>query len=228
MREKNFTVINQIRELENVHLISCLNVLDRCVDPRALMADIHTALHPAGRVILALVLPYNHYVERSEFNFNMAIENYSIIIFRFIAHACWASSSTLAIAIASIQRGNQRILPTTRTNGISCWKLHQSGLPMRRRFATIVLLAHRHSSDSLESSLNHAILTVFPIFFFDTSRCNKNIPIRVRKILRNFYAFIERPNLSLKMNLRGSLIADITRKNWEIWRSRVLLWKEMC
>lgn len=66
LREKNFTVINQIREVENVHLISCLNVLDRCVDPRSLMADIHAALHPKGRAIIALVLPYNHYVERSE------------------------------------------------------------------------------------------------------------------------------------------------------------------
>lgn len=66
LREKNFTVINQISELENVHLISCLNVLDRCVDPRSLLADIHAALHPKGRVLLALVLPYNHYVERSE------------------------------------------------------------------------------------------------------------------------------------------------------------------
>jgi ubiquinone/menaquinone biosynthesis C-methylase UbiE len=65
LRDKNFTVINEIRELENVHLISCLNVLDRCVDPKSLMADIHAALHPKGRVLLALVLPYNHYVERS-------------------------------------------------------------------------------------------------------------------------------------------------------------------
>lgn len=30
LREKDITVINDIRELENVHFISCLNVLDRC------------------------------------------------------------------------------------------------------------------------------------------------------------------------------------------------------
>lgn len=66
LREKGMTVINDIRELSNVHLISCLNVLDRCVDPKGLLSDIHSALHPNGRAVLALVLPYNHYVERSE------------------------------------------------------------------------------------------------------------------------------------------------------------------
>jgi hypothetical protein len=65
LREKNITVINDIREMENVHLISCLNVLDRCVDPKSLLTDIHHSLHPNGRAILALVLPYNHYVERN-------------------------------------------------------------------------------------------------------------------------------------------------------------------
>lgn len=65
LREKTFTVINDIQELQNVHLIACLNVLDRCSDPKTLLSDIHKSLHPNGRVILALVLPYNHYVERS-------------------------------------------------------------------------------------------------------------------------------------------------------------------
>lgn len=66
LREKGMTVINEIRDLSNVHLISCLNVLDRCVDPRGLLTDIYNSLHPNGRALLALVLPYNHYVERSE------------------------------------------------------------------------------------------------------------------------------------------------------------------
>jgi SAM-dependent methyltransferase len=65
LREKNFSVINDIRELENVHLISCLNVLDRCVDPKSLLTDIYHSMHPNGRALLALVLPYNHYVERN-------------------------------------------------------------------------------------------------------------------------------------------------------------------
>lgn len=65
LREKNIAVVNDIRELNDVHLISCLNVLDRCVDPKALLTDIYHSLHPTGRVLLALVLPYNHYVERN-------------------------------------------------------------------------------------------------------------------------------------------------------------------
>lgn len=65
LREKNIAIINDIRELNDVHLISCLNVLDRCVDPKALLTDIYHSLHPTGRVLLALVLPYNHYVERN-------------------------------------------------------------------------------------------------------------------------------------------------------------------
>lgn len=65
LREKNIEVINEIRDVENVHLISCLNVLDRCVDPKALLTDVYQSLHPNGRALLALVLPYNHYVERN-------------------------------------------------------------------------------------------------------------------------------------------------------------------
>lgn len=65
LREKDITVINDIRELENVHLVSCLNVLDRCSDPKSILADIHSSLHPNGRALMALVLPYNHYVERT-------------------------------------------------------------------------------------------------------------------------------------------------------------------
>lgn len=65
LREKNINVITDIREIDNVHLISCLNVLDRCIDPKSLLTDIYHSLHPKGRALLALVLPYNHYVERN-------------------------------------------------------------------------------------------------------------------------------------------------------------------
>lgn len=65
LREKDISVINDIRELDNVHLISCLNVLDRCVDPKSLLTDVYHSLHPNGRALIALVLPYNHYVERN-------------------------------------------------------------------------------------------------------------------------------------------------------------------
>lgn len=63
LKKRNFTVIDRIDEINNVQLVSCLNVLDRCIDPIQLLEDIHTALAPNGRCIIALVLPYIHYVE---------------------------------------------------------------------------------------------------------------------------------------------------------------------
>lgn len=45
-------------------IISCLNLLDRCDDPLALLRDIRRALVPkTGRLILAAVLPFQPYVE---------------------------------------------------------------------------------------------------------------------------------------------------------------------
>lgn len=52
--------------MENIDLVCCLNVLDRCADPHQLLKDIHRALSPEGRAIVALVLPYSHYVETSK------------------------------------------------------------------------------------------------------------------------------------------------------------------
>lgn len=63
LQKKQFTVIDKLSSVSNVHLISCLNVLDRCSDPHQIMKDIYDALDPNGRVIVALVLPYSHYVE---------------------------------------------------------------------------------------------------------------------------------------------------------------------
>ncbi|KAJ6645450.1 Protein-L-histidine N-pros-methyltransferase [Pseudolycoriella hygida] len=63
LQKKKFTVIDRLQNVSNVHLISCLNVLDRCADPHQIMTDIYNALHPNGRAIVALVLPYSHYVE---------------------------------------------------------------------------------------------------------------------------------------------------------------------
>lgn len=48
-----------------MHLISCLNVLDRCSDPFQILRDIHDGLAFNGRAIFALVLPYSHYVEKN-------------------------------------------------------------------------------------------------------------------------------------------------------------------
>ena len=39
-------------------LISCLNVLDRTSRPRRLLQRLHGLLHPGGRLLLALALPY--------------------------------------------------------------------------------------------------------------------------------------------------------------------------
>lgn len=45
-------------------VISCLNLLDRCDNPLNILAMIRSALRPdSGRLVLALVLPFNPYVE---------------------------------------------------------------------------------------------------------------------------------------------------------------------
>ena len=48
-------------------VISCLNLLDRCDDPLFLLRAIQRALVPhTGRLILAVVLPFQPYVEVGE------------------------------------------------------------------------------------------------------------------------------------------------------------------
>lgn len=48
-------------------VISCLNLLDRCDDPLLLLRDIQKSLVPrTGRLILAVVLPFQPYVEVGE------------------------------------------------------------------------------------------------------------------------------------------------------------------
>lgn len=61
------SVIDKLQEVADIDLIACLNVLDRCADPHQIMADIHATLSDDGRAIVALVLPYSHYVESSKF-----------------------------------------------------------------------------------------------------------------------------------------------------------------
>lgn len=63
------SVIDKLDEVENIDLVCCLNVLDRCADPHQILEDIHRALSPDGRAVIALVLPYSHYVETSKSNF---------------------------------------------------------------------------------------------------------------------------------------------------------------
>ncbi|KAH8402176.1 hypothetical protein KR009_010390 [Drosophila setifemur] len=63
LKKLNFHVITEIDGLQNLDLILCLNVLDRCFDSFKLLEEIHGSLAPNGRAVVALVLPYMHYVE---------------------------------------------------------------------------------------------------------------------------------------------------------------------
>lgn len=62
---QNFSIVEvpDVATLQNLDLVACLNVLDRCADPHQMLRDIHNILSPSGRAIIALVLPYYHYVE---------------------------------------------------------------------------------------------------------------------------------------------------------------------
>ncbi|XP_001865541.2 methyltransferase-like protein 9 isoform X2 [Culex quinquefasciatus] len=65
LAEKQIQVVEEINVLNNVDFVSCLNVLDRCIDPLALLHEIYSVLAPDGRLMVALVLPYSHYVEKN-------------------------------------------------------------------------------------------------------------------------------------------------------------------
>lgn len=60
-----FSVVQHSKDLQDVDLISCLNVLDRCLDPLQMLKDIYSSLNDNGQALIALVLPYNHYVEKN-------------------------------------------------------------------------------------------------------------------------------------------------------------------
>lgn len=47
-------------------VVTCLNLLDRCDTPRTLLSQIHAKLVPGGTLVVALVLPFNPYVETGE------------------------------------------------------------------------------------------------------------------------------------------------------------------
>lgn len=63
LEKLKFNVVEEIKQVVNVPLIACLNVLDRCIDPHEILQDMYNALAPDGRVLIALVLPYSHYCE---------------------------------------------------------------------------------------------------------------------------------------------------------------------
>lgn len=55
--------MNEWYKMRQYDVISCLNVLDRCERPYQLLQQIHQALKPEGLAVIAVVLPYEPYVE---------------------------------------------------------------------------------------------------------------------------------------------------------------------
>ncbi|CAG2208251.1 Methyltransferase-like protein 9 [Mytilus edulis] len=66
LKEKGFNVI-PVDTWDNgavtYDLIGCLNLLDRCDKPMRILQSIHRLLTPTGRAIVAVVLPFEPYVE---------------------------------------------------------------------------------------------------------------------------------------------------------------------
>lgn len=66
LKEKGFNVI-PVDTWDNgavtYDLIGCLNLLDRCDKPMKILQSIHRLLTPTGRAIVAVVLPFEPYVE---------------------------------------------------------------------------------------------------------------------------------------------------------------------
>lgn len=50
---------------KNVHIVSLMNILDRCSDPIALLSSVHCILEDDGFLIIALVFPYHPLCEYS-------------------------------------------------------------------------------------------------------------------------------------------------------------------
>lgn len=68
LKEKGYSILN-IDEWDNgslqYDLIGCLNLLDRCDQPMKILNSIHKSLTPGiGKAIIAVVLPFNPYVEQ--------------------------------------------------------------------------------------------------------------------------------------------------------------------
>ncbi|XP_045125764.1 protein-L-histidine N-pros-methyltransferase-like isoform X2 [Portunus trituberculatus] len=68
LRERGYRVLDawewaqESGEIE-YDVVTCLNLLDRCDTPRSLLREIHAKLTPSGTLVVALVLPFNPYVE---------------------------------------------------------------------------------------------------------------------------------------------------------------------
>lgn len=68
LAKRGYEVLDVDKWFENdlsFNLISCLNVLDRCDRPLSMIKKMRQKIKPNGRILLALVLPLNQYVESS-------------------------------------------------------------------------------------------------------------------------------------------------------------------
>lgn len=65
LSEKGF-IVSEIDQWQNAQydVISMLNLLDRMEDPLKLLNDVRLSLKPGGTAIVAIVLPYDPYVEK--------------------------------------------------------------------------------------------------------------------------------------------------------------------
>lgn len=68
LREKGYRVLDAWKWAQEAgdtkyDVVTCLNLLDRCDTPRTLLSQIHAKLVPGGTLVVALVLPFNPYVE---------------------------------------------------------------------------------------------------------------------------------------------------------------------
>ncbi|XP_053211800.1 protein-L-histidine N-pros-methyltransferase-like [Panonychus citri] len=66
--KRDYEILDADKWYENdlsFNLISCLNVLDRCDRPLTMIKKMRQKIKPNGRILLALVLPLNQYVESS-------------------------------------------------------------------------------------------------------------------------------------------------------------------
>lgn len=68
LAERGFNIIENWKNLgndynERFQMVSVLNVLDRCSRPLTLLKDVYSVLKPGGYLLIALVYPFNPWVE---------------------------------------------------------------------------------------------------------------------------------------------------------------------
>jgi len=72
LAKKNYKILDVDKWHEDpdqkYDLISCLNLLDRCEKPLTMLSQMKAKLKPDGKILMALVLPFNQYVETNVVN----------------------------------------------------------------------------------------------------------------------------------------------------------------